>query len=513
MGRFLDLASLTGYRCFRPYAAAVLIVGAVTAAGALVLNRVTPTNLVMLYLLAVVVVGLRWGLGAAVLSSILGVLAFDFFFVPPHFSFAVSDAEYLITFGAFLMVALVVGTLTGRLRDHAAVLRLREQETAALYAFSRSMVAVQSVTETGKAVVNHVSESFNRPVALLLREEGRPGLHTVNFGITLDETERAAALWTLQHGEAAGLGEDAWPDARACCIPLRTVHGVFGALAVRQPNAESQLAPGQRRLLEALTAQAAVVVERAQLAEAARRAQLVLEAEKLQDALLHSISHALRTPLASIIGSLSALTDPSQVQLDQATRNDLVETAREEAERLNWLVSNLLDMTRLESGHLKLTVDWHDIEDVVGAALGQAGDSLKGRPVQVRIQGELPLVPLDQVLIIQVLDNLLNNAVKYSPPGSPIDIQVRKVEGAVEVQVADRGIGIPPEYTERIFEKFFRVERSGNPSGTGLGLAICKGIVEAHRGRIWANARAGGGTEISFTLPLLTHDVEAGGYE
>lgn len=510
MGRLLRLARSSSRLRWQPYAAGILLVAAVTAVGSTVLARVASTNLVMLYLLAVVMAGLWWGRGAAVLASVLGVLAFDFFFVPPHFSFSISDAQYVITFAAFLVVALVVGTLTGRLRDHAAVLRLREQETAALYAFSRSMVAVQNVTDIARAVVSHVGNSFGLPASLLLRSQPGPGLHTIKSGFTLTDDELAAALWVLERGQSAGMQEDSLHQTSVACTPLRTAQDIVGVLVVRRSPAGDQLSPAQQRLFEAFAAQAAVVVERAQLAEAAREAQLLVEAQRLHDALLHSISHALRTPLASIIGSLSTLMDPGEQQLDQATRSDLLETAREEAERLNGLVGNLLDMTRLESGHLKLTMDWYDLEDVIGAALGQTAGNLKGRPIQVRVEEGLPLVPLDQVLIVQVLDNLLNNAVKYSPPGSPISVFVRQADGAVAVLVADRGVGISPAECERVFDKFYRVERAGNPSGTGLGLAICKGIVEAHGGRIWMSPRTGGGAEITFTLPLQARDMELG---
>jgi two-component system sensor histidine kinase KdpD len=493
-----------------PYVLAVLLVGAASGIGVLVSDQVAPVNLAMLYLLAVVISGLRWGSGSAVLSSVLSAVAFDFFMVPPRFSFFIADTEHVITFSVLLSVALVIGTLTSRLRDHAAAIRRRQEETAALYAFSRQMVAAHNVTETAVAVINHIAGSFGRPVSLQLRGEGRPELHAADFGSPLSEREQRAARWTLEHGQPSGWGEGPMPDIQAECLPLKTVHAVVGVVVVQHPDDDEPLSPDERRLLEAFATQAAVVLEREMLVETARRAHLLMEADKLHDALLHSISHGLKTPLASIIGSLSAVLDPSPTQLDLSTRQELLETAREEAERLNWLVSNLLDMTRLESGHLKLTIDWYDLEDVVGVALGQTADRLKPRAIHVHMPEDLPLVPLDEVLVVQVLNNLLDNAAKYSPPGSPIDIWVRQDAEAVAVTVADRGPGIPDGERERVFEKFFRLERPGSPPGTGLGLAICKGIVEAHRGRIWVGARDGGGTEISFSLPL-TRDLEARG--
>lgn len=453
-------------RSFRhPYVAAVLLVGAATVVGKTLLSHVAPANQVMLYLLAVVISGLRWGRGPTILATVLGVLAFDLFFVPPLYRLTVSHAEYIITFVALLIVALVIGSLTSRLRDHAAALQAREGETAALYAFSRRMAAAGDLQAVAREVVDHVESTFHRPARLDL-----PG------------------------GFSTGA-----PLSDGIRLPLRTPQGDVGALTVA---AGSDPDPAGQRLLEALADQAALAVERAQLAEAARKAQVGIEAERLHDALLHSVSHALRTPLASIIGSLSTLLDPAQSGLDPATRKDLVETAREEADRLNGLVGELLDMTRLEAGHLKLLTDWYDPADVIGAALGQAQRSLAGRQVRADLPPDLPLVPLDQALMVQVLQNLLDNAAKYSPPGSPIEIAARVIGNEMQISVADRGEGIPAADRERIFDKFYRVGRPGRPFGTGLGLTICKGMVEAHRGRIWAEQREGGGTVMRIALPL-----------
>jgi two-component system sensor histidine kinase KdpD len=359
------------------------------------------------------------------------------------------------------------------------------------------MVAVQDPQELAEALSTHVGRSFDCPVAVLLEGRSEP---VTTPGFLPDDQTRRAAERALGSGEKQHVPAEAGVSAAA--IPLRAARGIIGALAVQhspgQPYADSQ-----ERMLEAFAAQAAVALERAQLATAAHQAQLAIEAERVQDALLHSISHALRTPLSSIIGGLSVLTAPEQAGLSAAARTDILETALEEAERLNGLVSNLLDMTRLQSGHLRLVLDWHDLEDVIGAALGQAADHLKGHPVRIEMAPGLPLVHVDQVLLIQVLDNLLANAAKYSPPDAPIDVCVGLAGQAVEVQVADRGPGVPAPERERIFEKFYRVERPGSPSGTGLGLAICRGIVEALGGEIRAEERDGDGAVFRFTLPIL----------
>jgi len=445
-----------------PYVEVATLTFGSTLVGHVAIRHITPVNVVMIYLLVVVVTALRWGERPAVAASVLGVFALDFFLVEPRLSLTVEDAEYVVTFAVLLLVALVIGRLTAQQREHAAELKKREQETAALYAFSRSLVSARSLQDVADVVAEHAGAAVRRPVQL------------------------------AYDGRAVG-------DGAAWSSPITTPAGAAGTLVVLGFR---PLAKWQVRMMEAVSGQVAIVCERLQMSEAAHRARLLEEAERLQDALLHSISHALRTPLASIIGSLGIVGDPSQAGLDPAVRQDLLDTAREEAERLNWLVSNLLDMTRLESGHLTLSADWHDLEDVAGVALSQAAVFLRGRPVNGRLDRDLPLVRMDQTLILQVMGNLLDNAAKYSPAGSAVDLDVYRRGDMVEVRVGDRGRGVDPDDRERIFEKFYRGEGPGHPAGTGLGLAICKGIVEAHGGRIWVEPREGGGSSFVFTLPV-----------
>lgn len=470
-----------------------LLVAAATVVGRAFAPQVNPTNLVMAYLLAVVVAGLWRGRTAAVLTSILGVSAFDFFLVPPYLSFDVSDAQYLITFAAFLVVALVIGTLTGRLRDHAAALRRREHETAALYGLSRSMVAAHDPAEIADAIITHMVQVFACQVAVLLPDPRGKGLQPVGPGFPPTDAELRIAAEALATG-----------SERPGYLLLRTAQGVVGLLVLRDlPD----LPPDEQRLLEAFAAQAAVAVERAQLSEAARQAALLVESDRLKEALLHSISHTLRTPLASIIGSLSALAEPSGARLDDPTRIDLLETAREEADRLNLLVGNLLDMTRLQSGHMKLNRDWYDLEEVLGIALGQMARRLADRDVTVDLPDGFPMLSLDQVMIVQVLNNLLENAAKYSPSGSPIAVTIQEDGQRAVIAVADRGPGIPADQRERVFDKFYRLASEGTP-GTGLGLPICKGIVAAHHGQIWTEPNPGGGSRFAFSLPLHPEEVD-----
>jgi len=309
------------------------------------------------------------------------------------------------------------------------------------------------------------------------------------------------ATWAFEHGQPAGRGTDTLPAARLRYLPLSTARGKVGVLGVWPTEAGRYLTPEQRRLLDAFASLAAVAIERVHLAEAAGQVHLLEATEKLQSALLNSISHDLRTPLVSITGALSTLQE-DDVRLDTEARRILVDTAAEEAGRLNRLVGNLLDMTRLEAGAIKVKREPRDVQDVIGAALRQVGERLADRPVEIDIPPDLPLVPLDFVLVVHVLVNLIDNALKYSPPGSPIQIRIQPLDGEVAIEVADQGIGIPAEDLDRVFQKFYRVQRPDSVTGTGLGLSISKGLVEAHGGRIWAQNRPDGGAVITVALPL-----------
>jgi two-component system sensor histidine kinase KdpD len=481
-------------------------VAATTLLSEIIRPFISPTNLVMLFLLIVVIVALRLGRGPAILASILSVLVFDFFFVPPRLTFAVSDTQYLLTFAGLLIVGLVISTLTSRVRDQAEAARRREMQTATLYALSQDLATALGLEAIMQAVITHIGQTFDREVAVFLPEGERLVARAVSPGFGLDEDKHAVATWAFQHGQSAGRGTDTLAAADARYLPLKTARGVVGILALKLARSGLHSTPEQRRMMEAFASQTALAIERAQLAETARQAQLLQETEKLQTALFNSISHDLRTPLASITGSLSRVLEDN---LDSATQRDLLKTAHEEARRLNRLVGHLLDMSRLEAGALKMSRQPCDIQDVIGAALQQLNGLLAQRPIEINLPADLPLVSLDFVLMAQALVNVLENAAKYSSPTSPIDIRAQVVSDELEIQIADRGSGIPPSDLTRIFTKFYRVqrppqvaERAELPPGTGLGLSISSGIVEAHGGRIWAENRPGGGTVVTLALPL-----------
>jgi two-component system sensor histidine kinase KdpD len=313
--------------------------------------------------------------------------------------------------------------------------------------------------------------------------------------------EKAVAVWAFDHGESAGRGTNNLPAAQVRYIPLKNADRTIGVLGINPKEQGPHLTPDQHRLMEAFATQSAQAIERVRLAEQARHGELLQATERLQTALLNSISHDLRTPLVSITGALTSLQDGG-VGSNEEIRESLIETARQEADRLNRLVGNLLSMTRLEGGAIQVFETPSDVEDVVGAALEQLKDRLDERPILINVPEDFPLLPMDFSLIVQVLMNVIENAIKYSPPGTPVEINAWQEGDWARITVADRGIGIPPEDLTRVFDKFYRVQNPENISGTGLGLAICKGIVEAHHGHIEANNRIGGGAIITIDLPM-----------
>src|SRR6059036_402637 len=468
-----------------PYGWAMAVVALATGAAWLTLPFFELANQVMVYLLGIVIVATRYGRGPSLMASILSVAVLDFLFVPPVFTFAVSDVRYLFTFAVMLLVGLVTSSLAARIRTQADTARLREQRTAALYAMSRELASTRGVDQLLTIAVRHISEVFRSQVVVLL--PGAGGLvPSGGAQFALDSNELGVAKWVHEHHQPAGLGTATLPGAAALYLPLQAPRGPVGVLGVRPADPHSLDAPDQLHQLETFANQTALAIERAQLADEAQQAQVRMETERLRNSLLSSVSHDLRTPLATITGAASTILE-SGSRLDAQTRQELLESVREEADRLNRLVQNLLEMIRLESGALQLRREWHPLEEVIGAALSRLGKELADRRVDTRVPPDLPLVPIDDVLVEQVLDNLLDNAVKYTPGGSPIRIIATSTGEAVTVEVADHGPGLPRGDEDKVFEKFYRGLPGGR--GAGLGLAISQGIVKAHGGHIWAQNR------------------------
>ncbi len=487
----------------RSYLLAIGVMALATGLARLMFPTFSPPNLVMIYLLGVVFVAIVWGRGPAMLASLLGVVAFDFFYVPPQFSLTVDDSEYFVTFGVMLVVGLSISSLAIRLRQQAESHRLRQERTAALYRMSREFARSLTVEDVVKRAEYHLGEVFSSEVWMLL-PDGQGGLIQapgITSTLPLDPKELEVALWVFAHGQSAGLGTETLSQAKAMYIPLVTSRGSVGVVGLFPLDGPPPRDPEQMHLLEAFADQTALVIERATLAREAQEAQVRAESERLRGVLLSSVSHDLRTPLAAITGAASSLLE-GEHSLDQTTRRELAESIVDEAERLSRLVSNLLNMMRIESGAIAVHKDWQPVEEVVGAALNHMERHLRNRQVKLNIPDDLPLVPIDGILIEQVLMNLIENAVKYTPADSPIEISARTEGGGVQIEVADRGPGLPEGARERVFEKFYRARPSQDRSGFGLGLSICRGIVEVHGGRIWAESRPGGGTEFRFFLPI-----------
>jgi len=487
------------HRPFRRYLISILLVILATLFGRFLTPQLEPVNLVMVYLMVTVICSVYLGRGPALLSSILGVLSFDFFLIPPYFTFSVTDTEYFITFGGLLIVSLVISSLTVKNKEQTEAAIQREAYTSALYTLGRDLTSATDLQQVLDIIINHAAQVFGKEIAIYLPVQKELKISAQSAEFESEINEEAVAAWAFEHNQPAGLGTDTLPASKISCKPLTTSRGQIGVLAIRPTDIKKFLSSEQRQTLDAFAHQSALAVERASLEEQAKQAELLQATEKLQSALLNSISHDLRTPLVSITGALSSLREKS-LNLDKDAQDSLLETAAGEAERLNRLVSNLLNMTRLEADAIYLRLEPCDIQDVIGAALEQVENRLGEREIKVKLTPDLPLVTLDFALFGQALVNLLDNAIKYSPNAMPIEISASQTRQSIILEIADRGIGIPTEDLERVFNKFYRVQRPESVNGTGLGLTICKGIVEAHGGTISARHRPKGGTIMTVEL-------------
>jgi two-component system sensor histidine kinase KdpD len=487
---------------WKRYLAAAAISAGCTAIAFGMFPYLELSNLVMVYLLGVVVAGLRIGRLPSVLTAVLNVLCFDFFFVPPRFTFAVSDVQYLLTFAVMLTVALVIATLVARVRQQTRVAGARERRTALLYAMSRELAATRDGASMARLAVKHVAEVFQSEcVVLLPNASGRlryPGDQPMEGSYR--GADLAVAQWVADHGRRAGLGSDTLPAAPALYLPLGDGRRGVGVLAVRPRNPRRVLLPEQRHLLETFAGQIGLALERAGLAETAAGARVAAERESLRNTLLASISHDLRTPLAAMAGAASTLVARGSA-LDEPTRTGLAHAIESKARDMSELVSKVLDLMRFDSGEIALRRDWESVEDLVGAAIEQSSERLHERRVDVAFPADLPLVFVDATLVVQVFANLFDNAAKYTPAGTSITVSARDESGTVRVTVDDAGPGWPAGDPERLFDKFQRGIQEGTIVGVGLGLSICRAIVRAHGGAITAGPRPGGGARLEFTLP------------
>ena len=465
-----------------------------------------PVNIVMLFLLVVLLTAIRFGRGPSVTATCVGVAAFDFFFVPPRFDFAVTDVQYLVTFGVMLAVGLVTGHLAAGLRFQARAASRRERRVRALYEFARELsgvLAASQVFESSRAVIQNAFGA--RATLLVPNAEGRLGMPPADDGGPAaplpPNVDPGVAQWAFDHAQPAGLGTDTLPASALFYLPLVAPMRTRGMLAIEPEGGRWVLAPEQRRQLDALGALAAIALERVHYVEVAQAALVSMESERLRNSLLAALSHDLRTPLTALVGLSESLLRGEP--LAEAPRA-LAQSLHDEAVRMTTLVANLLDMARIESGEVRFNLEWQALEEVVGSALRACGAALRAHTVAVRLAPDLPLVRFDAVLVERVLCNLVENAAKYAPSGSRIEIAAARRGAWIDVSVSDDGPGLRPGSEEAVFEKFTRGERESALPGVGLGLAICRAIVEAHGGTIRACASPLGGAGFVFSLPAGT---------
>ncbi|WP_321932832.1 DUF4118 domain-containing protein [Burkholderia cenocepacia] len=511
----------------RHYAYAAAICAAITVVASVVSGRLDLTNLVMLYLLGVVFSAVRLGRGPGVLQSFLSVAAFDFFFVPPRMSFSVSDTQYLLTFFGMLLTSLVISHLTSTLTRQASVAQRRERRTGAIYAMARELGAALTTEQIVEIGSRHVGEVFRARVAFLLPDSAdqvRQKIEEPDAAVTLTgaQLDSDVGQWVYDQQKPAGRGTDTLPATAALYLPLKAPMRTRGVLAVASREPRELEVPEQQRMLDAFAAQIALALERVHYVEIARDALVNMESERLRNSLLSAISHDLRTPLTTIVGFSSMLANGrAAAQAGDAAaaarlaqrEGELVDAIHDEALRMTGIVTNLLDMARLQAGSLQLKRQWSLLEETVGAALAACRRVLARHPARVALPADLPLLQMDAVLMERLFTNLFENAAKYTPPDTSLDIGAERVtddgQPFVRVHVDDHGPGLPAGMETRIFDKFTRGEKESATPGIGLGLAICRAIVEAHGGKIGALNRTAPdghvtGARFWFTLPVDT---------
>lgn len=473
---------------------------------------VEPVNLVMAYLIGIVSLALRYGRGPSLMATLLAALCVNFFFVQPYYTFKVSDEQHVITFAVLLLTGMIIGTQTSRLRLQAISARRREKNTATLFAMSRELTGNRGKVTLAQIAAQHVADVLDSDVFLWLTDE-RDQLQTL-VTETEGETpgvdpvrEESVARWTFTHRQNAGLGTDTMPSAKALYVPLMGSGGVVGVIGVMPRDVDiTAYSSDKVELLETLATITASALERATAAELVEKTLIESESEKLRNILLSSVSHDLRTPLAAITGSASTLLIEGD-KIVEEYRKELLRTIHEEGARLARMVTNLLDVSSLESGSVKLNKEIYFIEELVGSALMRVEQKLSKHKVVTEIEHGLPLLRIDGLLIEQVLINLLENAAEYTPPGTTVTIAAMTVKPDIHVMVSDNGPGLTAGEEERIFDKFYAADKRDQRAG-GLGLAICRGVIAAHGGKIWAQNLPEGGARFTFTLPIRSQDAE-----
>jgi two-component system sensor histidine kinase KdpD len=488
----------------KPSLMALLIVAIGLGAGELIQPLFGIENVDLVFLTAVVVVAVRYGLWPSLLASVAASLCYNFFFLPPVYTFTITDPTNIAAFFFFMLIAILVSNVAARVRTQADSAIGRVRTTESLYAFSRKLAGTATLDDVLWATAYQTALMLKVRVVLLLPEDG---ILTVKTGYPpedeLDKADLAAANWAWGNDRSAGRGSDTLPGAKRLFLPMRTGRGAIGVIGIDDDKTGPLLTPDQRRLLDALMDQGALAIERVLLVEDMDRVKRTVESDRLRSALLTSISHDLKTPLASVLGAASTMRDLASGLTDSEKR-DLLATVIDESERLNRFIANLLDMTKLESGAIVPNTARHDVSEIVGSVLRRASKILSHHQVSLELAADLPMLELDAVLFEQVLFNLLDNAAKYAPADTTISIRSLRDRDWVALQIIDEGDGIPPAELESIFDKFYRTQKGDHVRpGTGLGLAISRGFVEAMHGTISATNRIDRkGAVLTIRLPI-----------
>ena len=469
-----------------------------------------PVNIALIYLLPVLISGVRWGAVPSVIVAIVGILTFDFLFIPPTYAFAIPGFKYSISFFIFILVGLITGTITTELKKQLTYSRQREAKVNALYVLSRNIAAVSEEETILENIICGISDTIEGKFFLLLPDKNNKlelkAYSKESSDCLLSQNEIDLATWVYEKNQKVGKGIQSEGDNAGLYMPLSTEQGIHGVLVVHPNDIEQVFDPEQQSILEAFAGLSALALNRVMLTEQAREARILVESELLRTALFNSLSHDLRTPLASIVGSVTGLLQGDDL-FTPADRKELLINISQGAQRMNRFVNNLLEMAKLESGMLKVNKEWCDIQDIIGVAVESMGDTLGDRPLIINVEPELPLIQVDYMLIEQVLINILDNAQKYSTPESEITISAKSDGKQLEILVESRGQYIPEKDLKKIFDKFYRLKTPLQVSGTGLGLSICKGLIEAHGGKIWAMNKGTDSTIITFVLPLDDDDT------
>ena len=496
-----------------PYVAALLAIGAALALAWWLKPWIGVESVDLVFLTAIIAVAVRFGLLPSLVASVAASLCYNFFFLPPIFTFTITDPTNVAAFVSFTVVAVIVSNVAARMRSQAVIAVGRASTTEALYAFSRKLAGTGTLDDVLWATAFQIASMLKVRVVLLLPENGSIA---VKAGYppedTLDQSDLAAATWAWRNDRAAGRGADTLPGAKRLFLPIRTGHATVGVVGIDNDKPGPLLAPDQRRLFDALIDQGGLAIERVRLVEDVDRAKRTVETERLRAALLTSLSHDLKTPLSAILGAAGTLRDLSD-KLSGEERIDLVSTIIDESERLNRFIANLLDMTKLEAGAVAAHTGLHDIGEVVDAALRRASKILAHHRVEADLPPDNRLVSIDPVLLEQILFNLLDNAAKYAPPGTTIRIRVWREGESICLQILDEGPGIPADDLERIFDKFYRVQKGDHVRpGTGLGLAISRGFMEIMHGTLTAanrSDRAGAAFTIRMPAPASAETLDS----